>query len=540
MSTVNFFLAQLSAGQIATGQNGSGIAGEPGALNSEGSFDFFQTLLSGTVGGEHILSNDKKTIKNVFTQLPLQKPGVDIKALSEQLDALKNQIIAKQSDFIGDADAAFTRLNIQDQISTLKTQILNAQQDEGDIPLSALILSGLNPLQTSNIQSRISEIETKLGRELTIEDIIAGVGGIIDFDSKSDIFGTGQVIISSLKEAISSNDETTKPNDALPIVAETQTIKHSDSGFVIEDTSTPTDKPTLVDGNIQDKGDGPTNQAEDLSAFLAALLPPIFQSQPIPAHYEGMNAREAINARIGKLIAAAKLGQGVKGDIGAQGVKNAQNALLSGGAQNVNGGSFFNLQDGFFIGDNGMLFIDGEPSGINLSSGIPFTTTNQAAHGIAQSAQTAGQPHPATEMVSARLLQAAKGSQNQTFLLQLEPADLGKIEVRLEFGADKIIKAIMNVEKPETFLMLQRDAHALERSLQDNGLELDGGNIDMQLAEQGFSFDQDNNGKGGGEKYGGNQADSNGEIEMSEEILESTMTWQVDANSGHVHYNIMA
>ena len=50
--------------------------------------------------------------------------------------------------------------------------------DEG-APFKLLIATGLNPAQLTNITNRIEEVETKLGRELTVEDLIAGVGNII-------------------------------------------------------------------------------------------------------------------------------------------------------------------------------------------------------------------------------------------------------------------------------------------------------------------------------------------------------------------------
>ena len=87
----------------------------------------------------------------------------------------------------------------------------------------------------------------------------------------------------------------------------------------------------------------------------------------------------------------------------------------------------------------------------------------------------------------------------------------------------------------ETYLMLQRDAQLLERALQDAGLDADGG-LSFELAEHGFDFDQ-NNQRGGGHDNGGTGASDEGE---EIEILESTMTWSVDPETGHTRYDIWA
>jgi hypothetical protein len=92
------------------------------------------------------------------------------------------------------------------------------------------------------------------------------------------------------------------------------------------------------------------------------------------------------------------------------------------------------------------------------------------------------------------------------------------------------------IEKPETHTMMQRDAQMLERVMQDMGLDTEGG-INFELAEQGFDFDQDNQRGGGHDKGGTGAGGENGE-EL--DLIETTMTWQVDAESGHMRYNIWA
>ncbi len=154
---------------------------------------------------------------------------------------------------------------------------------------------------------------------------------------------------------------------------------------------------------------------------------------------------------------------------------------------------------------------------------------------ISQS-QGAGHTHPASQMVAVSIQKAVGKGENTNLTIQLDPPELGRVEVRMSFTKDKSLKTTIIAEKPETYMMLQRDAQMLDRMIQEMGLESDGG-VNFELAEQGFDFDQDNQ-RGGGHDKGGTGA---GGAEDSEtEIIETTMTWLVDPETGHMRYNIMA
>ncbi len=147
-------------------------------------------------------------------------------------------------------------------------------------------------------------------------------------------------------------------------------------------------------------------------------------------------------------------------------------------------------------------------------------------------APMAGASHPATQMVAIQLQKYANDGQNRNFSLQLDPPELGKIEVRMAFGKDKSIKAVVTAEKPETLAMLQRDSHFLERALQNAGLDVNNGSLSFELAGDGH-FEQ--NGGHDGSRNGTN----NPQAEYIENI-ESTMNWYVDAHTGHLRYDLLA
>ena len=69
--------------------------------------------------------------------------------------------------------------------------------------------------------------------------------------------------------------------------------------------------------------------------------------------------------------------------------------------------------------------------------------------------------------------------------IQLHPAELGQIDVRLKLGADGITRALVQVERPETLDLLQRDARGLERALQDAGLKTDSNSLSFSLRDHG-------------------------------------------------------
>ncbi len=69
--------------------------------------------------------------------------------------------------------------------------------------------------------------------------------------------------------------------------------------------------------------------------------------------------------------------------------------------------------------------------------------------------------------------------------LHLKPAELGRVDVSLEFGQDGRLKASIQVEKPQTLELLQRDGRALERALQDAGFKTDSGGLNFSLKGDG-------------------------------------------------------
>ena len=91
---------------------------------------------------------------------------------------------------------------------------------------------------------------------------------------------------------------------------------------------------------------------------------------------------------------------------------------------------------------------------------------------------------PTLQMIALQIQQNANAKVT-TFNMQLEPADLGRLDIEMSFDKAGNVKAHLTADRPETLAMLQRDSQHLGRILQDAGLEVE---------ENALSFDlrQDN------------------------------------------------
>ncbi|MCZ6524171.1 MAG: flagellar hook-length control protein FliK, partial [Alphaproteobacteria bacterium] len=69
-------------------------------------------------------------------------------------------------------------------------------------------------------------------------------------------------------------------------------------------------------------------------------------------------------------------------------------------------------------------------------------------------------------------------------VIRLQPADLGRVEVKLEVAGDGRTVVTVRADKPETLELLQRDARSLERALEQAGLRTDSESLSFNLRGQ--------------------------------------------------------
>jgi flagellar hook-length control protein FliK len=77
----------------------------------------------------------------------------------------------------------------------------------------------------------------------------------------------------------------------------------------------------------------------------------------------------------------------------------------------------------------------------------------------------------------------AQSNGAKTITIDLHPAELGRVEVRLAFQSDGL-SVRMTVERQETFEAFSRDRGGLEQQLAQAGVDLGGGGLDLRLGQQ--------------------------------------------------------
>ncbi len=160
----------------------------------------------------------------------------------------------------------------------------------------------------------------------------------------------------------------------------------------------------------------------------------------------------------------------------------------------------------------------------SLATGIQALQAGTSVAGPAGSAASfAHRPNFIAHQVGLQITKAIADGQNE-FTIRLNPPELGRVEVRLEFGADGGVKAALSAEKPETLNLLQRDAAALERALNDAGLKTNSGSLNFSL-QQGETEAGQNSDTGAGSLSGAGEDAGEDylpevEIEITEQVIQ--------------------
>jgi len=90
----------------------------------------------------------------------------------------------------------------------------------------------------------------------------------------------------------------------------------------------------------------------------------------------------------------------------------------------------------------------------------------------------------ATTQMVALQIQRNAAAKVDTFTMQLNPMNLGRLEIKMKFTRDGAVKAQLIAEKPETLSMLQKDQPQIQRLLQQAGLDVDENALSFDLRQQ--------------------------------------------------------
>ena len=112
-----------------------------------------------------------------------------------------------------------------------------------------------------------------------------------------------------------------------------------------------------------------------------------------------------------------------------------------------------------------------------------------------------------------------------TFQIRLDPAEMGRIDVKLELAQDGRVTAHLTVEKAETLDLLQKDAKALEQALKDAGLDADSDTLNFSLK----NGSADNAADSGAEQLANGDETSSTETDAEDTAITALASRQIEA-----------
>lgn len=470
-----------------------------------------QVDLTGEIAYGHALNDEAKLMAIINFDKQKQTDGTLI-ATSDELTAIQNDNEALQ-DFLNHLLQGIPESSRPEIINVSSENVKKALENleynpNSDAAIPALVATDLTPEELNNLIDDIRK-QTEGGQSFMV--------GIVKLNSKGEeaVFVPAAIVLPH-QEQIQKKLAAAIGNAEAAQAAEKQAQTDASGAEIIASQLNALSTGTVDQtGDFDPAADNQRSSSKGLSDMLRVL-----------ENAQGRAGSEATHS-----------------DGTRQGAN--QNAAQNQGQQNSNAQNrpFVNIM----TAQSGDLnFID--LSGLNFTAGnmdmFQNGTFGQSASltgpgsiaGLVTQAPSAGSPHPATQAVAAQISKAAAKGDSQTMTIKMSPPELGRVEVRMEFSNDsKKLKTHIVVEKPETYAMLQRDSHLLERALQDSGLDVGDTGLSFELSQDGNLFDQNPDGQGKNASGGS----SGGETEEAE-LIESTVDWYIDPQTGLTRYDILA
>ena len=149
-------------------------------------------------------------------------------------------------------------------------------------------------------------------------------------------------------------------------------------------------------------------------------------------------------------------------------------------------------------------------------------------------------PVPPQEVTNQLAVQIKKaiGQGADLIRIQLKPAELGAVEVKLEVTEDGRAMAVVSAERPETLDLLQRDASGLRQALQDAGLSTDSNSLSFNLRGEGGKFGQEMAERGHASQNNGDETADAGNGEETNAADAALVAAQTAAADGRVNVQI--
>ncbi|MDB5492528.1 MAG: flagellar hook-length control domain protein [Micavibrio sp.] len=475
--TINFFdlITQLTSEKLAVIADNVNADAGPATDETALAFDLSGTGTTTTLDAEG-LKTLKAALDNLLHGLPADQKPVAIKLTGTQLQKIMQDI---------------------------KTSGAQAQDGE-----PALITTGLTPEQLTKLSDLIARGDAALSEDDdSLKAILVGILKLVpdEDNGKAEIFLPKTLMVAKEEKAA-------KPGDK----DDEDTLACSLSSLITGNT--PPVPPLTV-------STGPMNTSGVKEGGL--------ESGAIAPEKKGGGFGDVL-----KLLEQiqAKTAPVTPGSDAVAGQEKAGASAQPGAMNSTTGMSFGEIFGGLSSDSslNGMF-----PDGLDWSRNSQYGLSNVQPSGPAQltslvTQASATQSHPATQVVAATLARTFEGGETKAMTLRLDPPELGKIEIQMQFTKDKSVKTHMVFEKPETMLMMQRDSRALELAMQNAGMDAGGNTLSFELGSQSNNaFTHGQGGNNGGN--GANRSADGGEPQL----IETTMSWSVDSNTGLKHYNAL-
>jgi hypothetical protein len=154
--------------------------------------------------------------------------------------------------------------------------------------------------------------------------------------------------------------------------------------------------------------------------------------------------------------------------------------------------------------------------GGEATAGVTGTTTNGGPQQTqlaqqAQDAQANQKPALGSSVVDQISVKISKALQagNDKISIQLKPAELGRVDVKMELTHDGRIMAVVTADSKDTLDLLRRDSNDLQKALENAGLQMNSGDMTFNLRgeENEMANNGNQNSDGGANEQGLTNAD---------------------------------
>jgi len=249
----------------------------------------------------------------------------------------------------------------------------------------------------------------------------------------------------------------------------------------------------------------PTQPVKQTAASDAALTAAVAATAPVapkatllktPATASAKTASGATDSNPGNAdpSAAAKPAEPAAGNAPQQPAtagKPAGNDLAgdntAGGSSSTSSSATAAGHDHSQLTDAGHAPADASDTGAQATGTIPPQLPSAPVAAVAPLSVTAATNAPVPLSGLAIEIAASVKSGKSSFEIRLDPADLGRIDVRIDVDRNGQVTSHLTVEKPETLSMLRQDAPQLQQALDDAGFKTGDGGLQFSLRDQSSS-----------------------------------------------------